>query len=175
MDEAEYSYDSLDFPLWGQSIPVAIEKGTDGKVVWVPVRLVCEMVGVDRKSQSRYLQSAGNHDRFGQHLRQVPFKAKGVWRPYICLHRSRVPRWLDDINPRLVPEDAAIPLSRFQEMVTQELDRIAFKYRGQSAERGIIQSHYVHTTVFVCDCGRHWRIVDEDGERYVEKLETSEV
>jgi hypothetical protein len=56
--------------------------------------------------------------------------------------------------------------------VTQELDRIAFKYRGQPTGRGIVETHHVHTTVFVCDCGRRWRIVDENGEQYVEKLDS---
>jgi len=87
------------------------------------------------------------------------------------LHRSRAPRWLDGISPTKVnDEKARAPLREFQEAVTKELDRIAFKYCGKVEQRGIIQSHSVTSFVFACECGRVWRVVNENGEWYTERL-----
>ena len=129
------------------------------------------MVGVAHSPQYNVLQSEANAHIYGGYLRPITLRVKGVAREYLCLHRSRVPRWLDGISPTKVnDEKARAPLRDFQEAVTKELDRIAFKYRGKVKQRGVIHSHSVTSFVFACECGRVWRVVNEDGEWYTERL-----
>ncbi len=175
MQQPEYQFDDLEFPRWGQSVPVAIERDSSGKDAWVPVRPVTEMLGVSLSTQLRVLQAEVNAGHYGGFLRPILMRNKGVWREYMCLHRSKVPRWLNDIDASKVRKDASVPLREFQEAATKELDRLLFKYRGKAGERGILLAQHTTSIVFVCDCGRHWRIVDENGEWYAQKLEPQEV
>jgi hypothetical protein len=167
--EPEYTIDELTFAHWDQTIPVAVERGTEGRDSWVPVRIVCEVVGVAHSPQYAVLQSEAN--QYAAYLRPITLRVRGVAREYLCLHRSRVPRWLDGISPTKVrDEKARAPLRAFQEAVTLELDRIAFKYRGKVERKGVIQSHSVTSFVFACECGRVWRVVNENGEWYTKRL-----
>jgi P22_AR N-terminal domain len=173
--EPQYAIDELTFTHWNQTVPVAVERDTEGRDSWILVRIVCEMIGVAHSPQYAVLQNEVNAHHYAGYLRPITMCVKGVARENLCLHRSRVPRWLDGISPSKVNnEKARAPLREFQEAVTKELDWIAFKYRGKVEQKGIIQSHSVTSFVFACECGRVWRVVNENGEWYTKRLRNLE-
>jgi hypothetical protein len=169
-NEPEYRLDEMIFLLWKRVIPVAVELGTEGEDMWVPVRPVSEMVGVDPSSQLAMLKAS---KRYSRHLREkIGMRIKGVHREYTCLHRSMVGRWLDDIEPSKVRKDAAATLEQYRDAVTRELDRLLTKYSGPAGRMSIkdVQRNHVTSFTFVCECGRGWRFTDDQGDLYVEGL-----
>jgi hypothetical protein len=167
----EYDLSEIYVPIVEQKIPVVIERPAEDRHQWLPVRPVCEALGVDPSGQLAVLR---RNDKYAPYLRPIMMNVKGAWREYMCIHIRMLPRWLDDIDPAKCALKARGQLRAFQDEVTMALQRLLFQYRAKIEQKGIIQSHTVASFVFVCDCGRAWRIVSENGEQYVERLKEVE-
>ncbi len=167
--DARYKYGKLHMPRWEVTIPIARE----GKVQFLPIRPTCKAIGVDPQTQFIVI-----HRRYSNTVREIPFNIDDAgWRPYLSLPSDDAALWIAGINPERCKITARGTLEEFIADAKQTLQALLFKpdYVPPGATGGRVISHsYRSETVHVCDCGRRWRVVDENGEQYVEKLQDGE-
>src|SRR5262245_3205246 len=83
----------------------------EGDGVAVPVRLVCQALGLDVGSQSERLQS---HDVLSMGLRIVRIRQGNQLRPVVALLHRYIPFWLATISPNEVKLEVRPKLVRYQ-------------------------------------------------------------
>lgn len=94
----------------------------DGDGVAVPVRFVCQALGLDVGSQSERLQE---HEVLTKGLRVVRVRQGNQLRPLVALLHRYIPFWLATISPSQVREDVRPKLVRYQ---TELVDILAALY-----------------------------------------------
>jgi hypothetical protein len=165
----QYTYGVLHMPRWEVSIPIARE----GKIAYLPIRLTCKAIGVDPQTQFTVI-----HGRFEDTSRTVPFNIEGVgWRPFLALPSDDAALWIAGINPKKCKITARGTLEDFIAEAKQVLEGMIFKpdyVPSDPSSFGVLSLSTRTVQVFACECGRHWRIVTEDGETSVERISGDE-
>jgi hypothetical protein len=165
MQGASYTYGWLHMPRWEVSIPVA----RDGRVQFLPVRQTCKAIQVDPQTQFTVI-----HKRYKTTERLVPFHVEGVgWREFLSLPSDDAALWIAGINPARCGLTARGALEDFIAEAKAALQALIFRpdyVPPDPSARGVLSVSARHETVFACDCGRHWRIVTEDGASEVERI-----
>jgi hypothetical protein len=167
---AQYTYGRLHLPRWEVSLPVA----RDGRTQFLAIRMVCGAVGL----ASPQKQFAVIHKRYGASERRVPFNVEGVgWREFVSLPSDDVALWLAGLRPEHCTITARGTLEAFITDAKAALQALIFRPDYVPADprlRGVLSVSARQETVFACDCGRHWRIVTEDGASEVERISGDE-
>jgi hypothetical protein len=83
----------------------------DGEGIAVPVRLICQALGIDVASQSERIQS---HEVLSRGLRVVRVRQGQQLRSVAALLHRYIPFWLATISPHQVREDVRPKLVRYQ-------------------------------------------------------------
>src|SRR5436309_848407 len=111
--------------LGGRHSTTAMERRhspESGDRVAVPVRLVCQALGLDVGSQSERLQS---HDVLSMGLRIVRIRQGNQLRPVVALLHRYIPFWLATISPKEVKPEVRPKPVRYQ---TELVDVLAALY-----------------------------------------------
>jgi hypothetical protein len=105
----EYPLQRLeDITFDGDTFPAIVRSG-DG--VAIPVRSICEALGLDVERQSSRLR---DHEVLSQGLRVVRLPMSGQLRSVVAILHKYIPFWLATINPRYVKKDVRPKLVRYQ-------------------------------------------------------------
>ena len=165
----QYVYGKLHMPRWEVSIPIARE----GRVAFLPIKMTCKAIGVDPQTQFTVI-----HRRFAETAREVPFRIDGLgWRSYLALPSDDAALWIAGINPSRCKLTARGTLEEFIAEAKVVLQAMIFKpdyVPPDTTHYGVLSQSTRTTQVFACECGRHWRIVTEDGETTVERISGDE-
>jgi hypothetical protein len=96
----------------------------DGEGIAVPVRLICQALGIDVASQSERIQS---HEVLSRGLRVVRVRQGQQLRSVAALLHRYIPFWLATISPHQVRDDVRPKLVRYQ---TELVDILAALFGG---------------------------------------------
>ena len=95
----------------------------EGDGVAVPLRLMCEALGIDTEFQVQQLRE---HPVLSTGLRMVNAVINGRVRSVAALIHTHIPYWLATISPALVNEDTRPKLIRYQEEILDILSRLFY-------------------------------------------------
>jgi hypothetical protein len=95
----------------------------EGDGVAVPVRVMCESIGLDTETQVGQLRT---HPVLSAGLRVVNVAMGGRIRSVVALIHHRIPFWLATISPNLVNEATRPKLVRYQEELADILARLFY-------------------------------------------------
>ncbi len=95
----------------------------EGDGVAVPVRIMCESIGLDTETQVGQLRA---HPVLSAGLRMVNVAMGGRIRSVVALIHHRIPFWLATISPNLVNEATRPKLVRYQEELADILARLFY-------------------------------------------------
>lgn len=124
--------DLVTLPFAGGRIQYVVENGQP----FVPIRPICDALGIDRKSQQRRLNA--EPDRWsGVVMTPVGAAADGKDRGMFCLPLARVFGWLATISPSRVKPEARDRLTAYQ----RECDRVLFEHFMGRARREVAEAN----------------------------------
>lgn len=106
------------FDFYGDSLIAVI---IDGREVALPIRSVCNAMGLDAQSQSERLRE---HDVLSQGLRVVKVPMGNRVQSVLAISRRYLAFWLATITPNLVADDIRPKLVRYQEELVDLLDAL---------------------------------------------------
>jgi P22_AR N-terminal domain/ORF6C domain len=95
----------------------------EGDGVAVPLRLMCEALGIDTEFQVQQLRE---HPVLSTGLRMVNAVINGRVRSVAALIHTHIPYWLATISPALVNEETRPKLIRYQEEILDILSRLFY-------------------------------------------------
>lgn len=141
------------------TIPIAI----DGKVGFIPVTVICDYLGINKRNQVDALKADG---RFPSPdvLREVPFKLGGAgWRSVLSVRRDKASLWLLSIDPQRVKPERRSLINDFQEEMARLGDQLMFGAKTVPAERrGIVEVSGQREYRFACEeCGAMHVLIDD--------------
>ena len=93
----------------------------DGEGVAVPIRVVCDALGLDTEAQSQRLR---DHDVLSQGLRIVRVPLNNRIRSVVAILHTHIAFWLASITPNLVAEAVRPKLIRYQEELVVVLNAL---------------------------------------------------
>ena len=93
----------------------------DGREVVLPVRAICNILGLDPGSQAESLQQ---HDVLAQGLRYVRIPVGNRFQTVLAIHRRYLYFWLAGIRPSLVRSEIRPKLKAYQEELVELLNAI---------------------------------------------------
>lgn len=102
----------------------------EGEGVAVPVRMVCNALGLDPESQSASLRE---HDVLSQGLRVVRVPVEGRIRSVLALMHTHLAFWLATIQPNMVAAAVRPKLVRYQEELVAVLHALYGPNLGEAA------------------------------------------
>lgn len=106
------------FDFYGDSLIAVI---IDGREVALPIRSVCNAMGLDAQSQSERLRE---HDVLSQGLRVVKVPMGNRVQSVLAISRRYLAFWLATVTPNLVADDIRPKLVRYQEELVDLLDAL---------------------------------------------------
>ena len=107
----------------------------EGDGVAVPVRMMCESIGLDTETQVAQLRQ---HPVLSAGLRVVNVAIGGRVRSVVALIHHRIPFWLATISPNLVNEATRPKLLRYQQELADILARLFY---GEAAGPTVVSAH----------------------------------
>lgn len=93
----------------------------DGEGVAIPIRVVCDALGLDTEAQSQRLR---DHDVLSQGLRIVRVPLNNRIRSVVAILHTHIAFWLASITPNLVAEAVRPKLIRYQEELVVVLNAL---------------------------------------------------
>lgn len=152
---------------WGRSIPVAYPKG-NRKLRYVPFRLMCEIVGVERKRQLAIIQRD-----YASALRSLPIETSAGPRPATWIRADECAVWLGRLNPAKCSLETVERLETFRADFREAVERVLFEGPHKPAsQRGMFAHSERMEYVFSClACGAGHRIIAQNGEVTLERYE----
>jgi hypothetical protein len=107
----------------------------EGDGVAVPVRMMCESIGLDTETQVAQLRA---HPVLSAGLRIVNVAISGRVRSVVALIHHRIPFWLATISPHLVNDQTRPKLIRYQEELADILARLFY---GEATGQAVVSAH----------------------------------
>jgi hypothetical protein len=101
----------------------------EGEGIAVPVRVLCEALGLDLRSQSERLRK---HDVLRQGLRKELVPIEGRVREIAVILHKYIPFWLATISPHQVHEDVRPKLVRYQTELVDVLAKLYLQPKASS-------------------------------------------
>lgn len=165
IQQETYVYGEVTLPYWGASIPVAWPKGNRTEQ-YVPFRVMCKVIGVERKRQLSVIKS-----KYRVALRMIPLETATGLHQAMWIRRPECALWVGDIDPRRCKITSRGPLEKFREDFKDAADKLMFEGpRAPAGKRGIIASSERMEYIFSClYCGGGHRILAQNGEVTIER------
>lgn len=163
-----YVYTEQPLAHWQRTIPIAYPKG-NRKLRYVPFRLLCEIVGVERKRQLGIVQ----RDYAGS-LKSLPIETSAGPRPATWIRADACASWLGNLNPAKCKLETLERLEMFQADFREAVERVLFEGgpHKPASQRGMFAHSDRAEYVFSClYCGGGHRIIAANGEVSIERYE----
>lgn len=163
----QYVYTEQLLPHWQRTIPIAYPKG-NRKQRFVPFRLMCEIVGVERKRQLGIVQRD-----YTSALRTIPYETPAGARPALWIRADECAVWLGKLDPARCKLETADRLEAFRADFREAVERVLFEGPHKPpSQRGMFSSSERMEYVFSClACGAGHRIIAQNGEATLERYE----
>lgn len=119
VDVEAYKYSRLRISLFD----VEVQAVAAGRVVYFPLKHLCEVIGLASNMQLKRLQADG---RFADALRELPIPTARGQRIPVCIKKVSVATWLASVDTTKCSLAARGPIERFQEELFAAADRWLF-------------------------------------------------
>jgi hypothetical protein len=149
------------------SIPAAYPKG-DRKRLYLPFRIMCHVVGVERKRQLAIVKRD-----YAKALRMLPLETEAGVRPALWMLAGDCALWVGKLDPDRTSLKNRDNLLAFQEALRDAAQRILFEGAHKPpSQRGMFAFSQRMEYVFSClACGAGHRIIAQNGEVTLERYE----
>lgn len=160
-----FVYGELDLAYWEAKVPAAMLK-SNRKERYVPFRVMCKVIGVDRKTQLAIARK-----KYPTAFKQLPLETRQGLQPAVWMRCGECALWIGDINPAKCKITTRGTLEHFKEDFKREAEKLAFEGPKKPAgKRGIIATTDRSVVIFSClYCGGGHRIIAQDGEVTIER------
>lgn len=167
IDTQTFVYAEMSIPSWQAAVPVAYPKG-DRKQRFVPFRVMCALVGVERKRQLAIVRK-----KYRGALRILPLETTAGARPALWIQTGECALWIGNLDPVRCKLETRERVEQFKQDFTDAAERLLFEGpRKGPAQRGMFAHSERAEYVFSClYCGGGHRIVACNGEVTLERYE----
>lgn len=164
--QTTFTYTEIAMPRWQVTIPAAYLRG-NRKDRYVPLRVMCEVVGVERKRQLANVKR-----RYRSALVQLPIETPAGARPALWIRTGECALWIGNLRPTSCAITKRGTLEEFKTDFTEGAERLLFEAPTPPAQRGMFAHSERMEYVFSClACGAGHRIIAHNGEVTLERYE----
>lgn len=156
--------------IWGgrtAPVPAAYPKG-DRKRLYLPFRIMCGLVGVERKRQLGIVRRA-----YREALKTLPLETPAGARPATWMLAGDCALWIGKLRPERTSLENRDNLLAFQQAIREAAQRVLFEGpRKLASQRGMFAYSERAEYIFSClYCGGGHRIIAHNGEVTLERYE----
>lgn len=161
-----FVYTEIALPRWQATIPAAYRKG-NRKERYVPFRVMCEVVGIERKRQLDIVKR-----RYRSALVTLAIETPAGPRPALWIRTGECALWIGNLRAANCAITKRGTLEEFKTDFTEGAERLMFDAPTPPAQRGMFAHSERMEYVFSClACGAGHRIIAQNGEVTLERYE----
>lgn len=169
VDTERYVYTQVTISWGGRTVNVdaAYPKG-DRKRLYLPFRIMCGLVGVERKRQLGIVRRV-----YRDALAMLAYETPAGPRPAVWMLAGDCALWIGKLRPERTSLENRENLMAFQQAIREAAQRVLFEGpRKPAAQRGMFAHSERMEYVFSClACGAGHRIIAQNGEVTLERYE----
>jgi hypothetical protein len=140
-----FVYGELELSYWDVRVPAALMKANRAER-YVPFRIMCRVIGVDRKTQLRIARA-----KYPDAFKELALETTQGLQPAVWMRCAECALWIGRINPEKCKITTRGTLEQFKADFAREAEKLAFEGPKKPAgKRGIIASSERMEYIFSC-------------------------